>query len=199
MHANVDELLAIKDGKTLAISPHVDKCAYCQLALYELKQTQKELNQLTAKVPDNAWKNICNEYDSIQKKRHNRRLLTAIYTLAATVLITGGGIIFMFAGYDTRQNGQGRQLMQLIADSNALENMIEIQRTTDNQALNQQASLSIDKLKWRLMMIDQKIQSLSVDDIDKKMILWQDRIRALKAISDGYHTLNNNNNEPQLL
>lgn len=199
MHANVNELLAIKDGETIAISEHVDQCAYCQQALSELKQTQQELRQLTADVPAGAWNNIRNEYYSIQKNQYSRRLLTAIYTLVATVLITGGGIIFMVMEYDAKHSDKDHQLMQLIADSNALENMIIVQFTTDNQPLNHQTSLSIDKLKWRLMMIDQKIQSLSINDIDTKLVLWQDRIRALKAISDGYNALKNNKNEPQIL
>ena len=199
MHANVDELLQIKDGDDIAIKSHVTSCNHCQQVLKELINTQEQLQNLTATVPENAWQHIQSEYQDMNKPHQNFQLTKAIYSLVATVLITGAGVIFMLSQYSTKENSKHHMMMQLIADSNTLENIIAVKQITNETALSQQASFRIDTIKWRLMLIDQKIQSVSSSDIDKKIALWQDRIRALQAINCNYNQLKRNGINQQIL
>lgn len=181
MHANTENLLLIKDGKKTQYDEHVSRCDRCQKELDAITQVQIELQNTSTQVPHDMWNKIQSEYQSGRNSKNTTGLIRAIYTLAATILITGGLIVF--SNYQQSQSNQGlyQEINQLMAQSSSLENLLSMQ--TDRVEIDNNNLFNIEKIKWRLMLIDQQIQASQFADIDEQITLWQDRIRALQAIN----------------
>jgi len=188
MHAIIEQLLLIKEGEKSTFDQHFKNCEICQNTLQELNQVQTEMQNLSSQAPANMWGKIQSEYESKQYVNHSARLIRAIYTLAATILITGSLIVF--SNYQQAQSNQElyQDINQLMANSSALENVISMQINSGQIAVDN--GYQNEKLKWRLMLIDQQLQSTQTGDIHNRIILWQDRIRALKALKQNMYANN---------
>ena len=193
MHASTEQLLGIKDDEDSQSNQHVSHCKICQKALLELKHMQTELQSLSTQAPEGMWNKIQSEYQFTQNANHSSGLIKSIYTLAASILLTGALIIF--SNYQQSQSNlkQFQDITQLMANSSALENSIAMH--VNSGQINSDTLYLNEKLKWRLMLIDQKIQSIQTDDLNNRIILWQDRIRALTDLNQNMTT---NNNTQQL-
>ena len=188
MHASTEQLLGIKDDGDSQSSQHVRHCQICQKALLELKQIQSELQSLSTQAPVGMWNKIQSEYEFKQNTNHSSGLIKSIYTLAASILLTGG--LLVFSNYQQAQSNlkQFQDITQLMANSSALENSIAMHANSGQ--INSETLYQNEKLKWRLMLIDQKMQSTQTDDLNNHIILWQDRIRALTDLNQNM-TANN--------
>lgn len=192
MHATIEQILDIKDGIKTPVDHHVAECQSCQKALQEIMQMHHELNHLKEEsVPSDAWQKIRLNSTITQNQSKSTSLVRAIYTLAASILI--GSVIIVGFGNNpySEQDRQYNELIRVMVESNTLENVIAKQITNGSHLVNSVNQLRIDQLKWRLMLIDQKIESLEANTTDRKLSLWQDRVRALEAIYDSFY-----NNQP---
>jgi len=188
MHASTEQLLLIKDGEKSQCDEHVHNCKFCQKALFELSQVQSELQNLSNQAPADMWNKIQSEYQFKQDAKHSSSLIKAIYTLAATILLTGGLIVFSNHQQSQSNAEQYQNITQLMANSSALEKSIAM--LVNSGEINSDALYQNKKLKWRLMLIDQKIQSTHAEDLNNHIVLWQDRIRALKSLNQNMNTNN---------
>lgn len=118
---------------------------------------------------------------------------TALYSLAAAVVFTGLVSLYTFQGQQqTRIETQALQasIQNLMDNSRGLESVLQ-KVATQNGALAAADSAAIERLQWRLMMVDQKInESESSEDITYEQIkeLWADRIDALSELNQLYYT-----------
>lgn len=193
MHASTEQLLRIKDGDKSQYNEHIYNCKRCQKTLSEITQMQSELQSSSTRAPVDMWDKIQFQYQSKQNISRSSALVRAIYTLAATILLTGGLIVFSNHQQSQINIEQYQDITQLMASSNSLENSIAMQ--VNSLQTNGEPLYQNEKLKWRLMLIDQMIQSTQTDDLNNLIILWQDRIRALRALSQNIYT---NTNTQQL-
>ena len=191
MHASTEQLLRIKDGDKSQYNEHIYNCKRCQKTLSEITQMQSELQSSSTRAPVDMWDKI--QYQSKQNISRSSALVRAIYTLAATILLTGGLIVFSNHQQSQINIEQYQDITQLMTSSNSLENSIAMQ--VNSLQTNGESLYQNEKLKWRLMLIDQMIQSTQADDLNNLIILWQDRIRALRALSQNIYT---NTNTQQL-
>jgi len=190
MHANTEQLLLIKDSEPSQYTEHLQNCNHCQKALLELTQIQSELQKSSTKAPSEMWNKIQSEYHFKQTTKHSSGLIKAIYTLAASILLTGSLVVF--SNYQQSKNDieQYDNINQLMLNSSALETSIAMH--ANNEQINSDTRYQNEKLQWRLMLIDQKLQSIQTDDLANRIILWQDRIRALRDLKQNMNTNNTN-------
>ncbi|WP_395373630.1 hypothetical protein [Marinicella sp. W31] len=186
MHATVEQLLEIKDGIDNVVSQHVKTCAHCQNTLQQLQQLQGELHGLSSEVPSGQWQKIQATYLTTSQQKNTTRLVRAIYALAAAVLISAVVVIFTFSSRQDQENQMYEKMVQLIVESNTLEQLITTQLNQAPDLIDRSTAFRIERLKWRLKLIDQEIETSALADTDTKIALWEDRIRALEAINNNY-------------
>lgn len=118
---------------------------------------------------------------------------TAIYSLAAAIVFTGSVSLYTFQGQQ-QARVEARELQasiqSLMDNSRGLESVLQ-EVAAQNSALSLSDQSAVERLQWRLMMVDQKIhESESSDDVSYEQIkaLWADRIDALNELNRLYYT-----------
>lgn len=118
---------------------------------------------------------------------------TAIYSLAAAIVFTGSVSLYTFQGQQ-QARVEARELQasiqSLMDNSRGLESVLQ-EVAAQNSALSLSDQSAVERLQWRLMMVDQKIhESESSNDVSYEQIkaLWADRIDALNELNKLYYT-----------
>ncbi len=188
MHASTEQLLDIKDGLSTTVDQHVAECTVCQEALEQIKQDQIALSHLNedAKVPSHVWRKVEATLDTPKEPTTTQNLSRAIYTLAAAVVFGSVLIVLTMSQKTEPDRTFYKEIIQLMAKSNALENMISMRINLESVPTTNR-DLTIERLKWRLKLIDQQIESTTMNFESQELILWQDRIRALEAINHSFY------------
>ncbi len=118
---------------------------------------------------------------------------SAIYSLAAAVMFTGAVSLYTFHGQQgSRVETQALQasIQSLMDNSRGLESVLQ-QVAARNSVLTLSDQSTVERLQWRLMLVDEKIhESESTDDISYEQIkaLWAARIDALTELNQLYYT-----------
>lgn len=205
MHANIDQLLEIKNGEQSLKREHVAECEQCQVALSELQLFESEIGlqmfDAADKVPsENVWARIQNsiEQQSSTLNTPNVVALVAarqpslsrpIYALAASIAFVGVVAVFMFSQQQNAQlNTQVMQasLNELMLNSRGLEQVL--QKVADqNQALSVVNQKAADRLYWKLAYVDQLIDQAGPENTERMEVLWNDRIEALNSLNQIYY------------
>lgn len=216
MHANIDELLEIKDGEPSLKREHVSTCEECQTALHELQLLESEIGlqmfDAADQVPsDDVWDRIQlnlekqqsaaitnNVHTLVAPPQHT--LTKAIYALAASIAFVGVITVFMFSQQQSSQlQTQILQasLNELMLNSRGLEQVL--QNVADqNQALSVANQKAADRLYWRLTYVDQLIDQASPENNERMEVLWNDRIEALNALNEIYYQRDSTLNAPEI-
>ncbi len=217
MHANIEELLEIKDGEPSSKRQHVNECEECQISLRELQSLESEIGlqmfDAADQVPsDDVWNRIQLSLESQNAVRMENNsvhtlvtapqnsLTKAVYALAASIAFVGVIAVFMFS---QQQNSQlQNQILQaslneLMLNSRGLEQVL--QNVADqNQALSVANQKAADRLYWRLTYVDQLIDQASPENTERMEVLWNDRIEALNALNQIYYQRDSTLNAPEI-
>lgn len=184
MHATTEQLLDIKDGIETPLNQHVSSCHKCQEKLKQLKQIQQDLYNLSSQLPKNIWQNIYNQ----AQPPSNKRKRYPLYALAAS-LVASIVLFIIQSNYRIDNTPETNTYMiALMADSKALESVINAKLDQEAEKLDRASRFRIERLKWRLKLIDQKIEKAMLSSTDTQINLWQDRIRALRTINESFYT-----------
>ena len=200
MHAEIDDLLAIKNGEESPMLAHVNECTECQSELIALSAVGAQLfAHYDSEPSDLAWSRIQRTLaadanaDVIQIKPSNIQSISrAIYALAASIAFVGVVSVFMLSGNSQNQQTQLLQasVNQLMTNSRGLEQALQ-QVAQQNQALSVANQQAADKLYWRLTYVDQLIQGAQPQDSEQLKVLWRDRVDALNALNKLYFERDN--------
>lgn len=225
MHANIDELLEIRDGEPNSKSGHVSECEQCQASLLELKslgqfvgsQMFDKANQLPS---DDVWNRIQRSLESSSAitgpatvaptdgsnnvhtlhSAPQQSLIKAIYSLAASIAFVGVIAVFMF---NQQQNNQIQtqqlqaSLNELMLNSRGLEQVLQ-NVANQNQALSVANQQAADRLYWRLTYVDQLIDQANPNNTERMEVLWNDRIEALNQLNQIYYQRDSTLTTPEI-
>lgn len=189
MHANLKQLLEIRDGLENAMSEHVENCQHCQAEMaYVCKLSQQIFEAADQQPSDQLWDKIVAEsglqssglptrsspspeptYLAGQSTEQlvssvtmqNSSLSRPIYALAASVMFVGLVSIFMIS----QQNSAWQQASQMQASINQLMMNSQGLENVLQQVVVRDEGLSADdqavaeRLYWKLTYVDQELDS----------------------------------------
>lgn len=221
MHATIEQLLEIRDGLQNELSLHVDSCSRCQAELSELNLLREQMFETANQKPSTElWQRITRSVemqaaDALSPAARNAEvavpvellvaqqqqvqqftsLSKAVYSLAASILVTGCIGLFLFAPQNQSQSQN--QLLQaniqeLMLNSRGMERSLQ-KVALQNELLTVSERSVADRLYWRLAYLDQKIQDNNIDsnnfDSNDGRIeaLWNNRIDALTELNQLYY------------
>ncbi|NNC99564.1 MAG: hypothetical protein HKN85_05235, partial [Gammaproteobacteria bacterium] len=206
MHATTEELLEIKDNLQNAASGHVQSCEYCQAELQGLHALQQQITRSVEGQPDTKiWDRILRsagaaDLDSAageaveqvpaallaaRSSAHQpsifNSLHTAVYTLAASIALTGFIGLYIFS-----QQGSVNQhtallqanIQELMIHSRGMEQALQKVAMQSEMLTSAQQSVS-ERLYWKLTYVDQMIHENNVNnqnDPERMEQLWNERI-----------------------
>lgn len=220
LHATIEQLLEIKDGQQNAASLHVRSCECCQLELQALNEINEQLFTVADQQPaPELWQRIqqsvestglVNELDPNDTTTHvplellaaqaakqgsaaqHRSLSYAIYTLAASILVTGFIGLYMFSNnLNNRTQNELLQanIQQLMINSRGMEQALQ-KVSLQSESLTASQRSKADRLYWQLAYLDQMINDTSVDsqpNVERTEVLWNNRIQALRELNQLYY------------
>ena len=221
MHATIEQLLEIKDGIENQASAHVRECEQCQDELACLQQIAQAMYDTANQAPPaETWDRVLRTVEAQQSPlpevpnellmsgqqatpypstyaypgRGSRwaSLSTAVYTLAASILVTGMISLYTFNQQSVTQ--QQTDLLQagieeLMINSRGLERVLQ-HVAVQGGALGEAERLAADRLYWRLQYVDQLIQENNVNSQltpERIEALWNERIDALTELNQLYY------------
>lgn len=226
MHANIEQLLEIKDGLENEASAHLESCEQCQAELRALQSLQSAMFSSADAVPPTRV------FDRIQASLAAQNdaevstaplslvaaaagpaastgirwgsLNTAIYTLALSILVTGLIGFYSLNNQQTAAFYQAEELQasieQLMLNSRGLESVLQRVKAQDNGLTPAERDVA-DRLYWRLMYVDQMIHESNREDQQdpqKIQVLWGDRVNALTELNQLYHGGPTNVGDPEI-
>lgn len=206
-HASIEQLLEIKDGQSNAVSEHVRDCDLCQQELLALEEINHQLFVAADQVPDPAlWERIKATAENKpasaevplellaaqQANNGGQSLSRAIYTLAASILVTGFIGLYMFAnngGQLTQTQLMQANIQQLMMHSRNMEQALQ-KVSLQGDLLTATQRTEADRLYWQLAYLDQMIHESNIDsqsDPQRVEVLWNNRVEALRELNQIYY------------
>ncbi|HEY2806118.1 MAG TPA: hypothetical protein VGI92_09695 [Gemmatimonadales bacterium] len=184
-HADIDELIALRDGEgTDWVRSHAQGCEPCAAELFRLEQLRARLKALPAFAPPrDRWPMI-----AAQAKRERRsRWVRSASGIAAALALTG----LTFLAIQPRHADaatESASLDRAMARSQALEQTLKSLHP-QQQALNSDAAAVVAELQDQLSRIDQQLAQPGVWKNDGGAAnLWQERAGVLGALVDVHIT-----------
>ena len=217
-HATIEQLLELKDGEQNDASLHVRSCDVCQQELAALEQISEQLFQVADQTPSaDLWQRVlastegessanhgidqsqqkvpmellAAQYSTEQPAQH-RSLSHAIYTLAASIMVTGFIGLYMFSqNLNSQSQNELLQanIQQLMINSRGMEQALE-QVALQSELLTTSQRSQADRLYWQLAYLDQAIHDSNANtqaDPQRQEVLWNNRIRALRELNQLYY------------
>lgn len=215
MHATIEQLVAIKNGEQNAIGSHMENCSHCQQELAALEELNEQLFLQADQVPSEAlWQRI--EESVAAEQNHptgvsldflasrqaavtstqigvqNHSLSHAVYTLAASILVTGFIGLYMFSqnmNSSTQSELLQANIQQLMINSQGMEQALA-KVSLQSELLTASQRTQADRLYWQLAYLDQMIQDSNVDaetNPERTEVLWNNRIQALRELNQLYY------------
>jgi hypothetical protein len=194
MHADFQELLAIRDGAPVdaMVSQHALECPECSRELTRLAALKNELRQLPSyEAPERAWASIRSQVERLPLRRPNRAPLAALAaSIALAVLVlplmhrtpvftppdTSVSASQLPGGDD--QDGLGA----LMQRSQRLEAVLQVLPRRPQVELAG-TSATIDELQNRIQLVDHQLSTASVDQPgpDARR-LWSARVELMNSL-----------------
>ena len=180
-HANIDELLALRDGEGSAwTKQHAGTCTACSAELFRLEQVRARLRSLPGFTPPrDRWAQIAPR----AKKERRARWLRGFTGVAAAAALTG---LTFLALQPKPANAASEQaaLDRAMARSEALEQTLK-SLNPERQALNGDAARVAAELEDHLAKIDAKLGNPSSwQGRGQAADLWSERAGVLGALVD---------------
>ena len=218
-HASLEQLLEIRDGVQNAVSAHVAACTLCQDELRGIESLSKQIFENANLVPDvKVWDRISrtaafnkeNEIDGHGRDEQKSApidlliadriqtsnvgtLSKAVYSLAASILITGFIGLYLYGQQNINTSTQNQLLQasiqELMLNSRGMERTLQ-KVALQNELLTTSEQSAAERLYWRLTYVDQMIHENSNDgqsDPARIAMLWNDRIDALTELNQIYY------------
>ncbi len=193
MHANIEQLLDIRDGLENQMSAHVESCEQCQAELAYLGKLGQQIFEAHDQQPgDEHWQKIVEQSGLQDGGLHessptseptyvigqsaeqmvspavmqNNSLSRSIYTLAASVMFVGLVSIFMISQQNSAQlqtNQMQASINQLMMNSQGLENVLQ-QVGARDERLSAEDQAAAERLYWKLTYVDQALHAANPEE-----------------------------------
>lgn len=213
MHANLQQLLEIKDGLENSASAHVQECVHCRAELESLvamagqiaasadqsppadmwQRIQRTVTAKTEPLPFSTASQAVPE-ELLYAARQSRwsSLTAAVYTLAFSVFATG--LLSFYGGNRsvdpvTQSDYLQANVGELMLNSRGLETVLQHVSVQDMLLTSEERRL-LDRLHWRLTYVDQMIHEHTIDneaDPIRAEHLWNERVDALTELNQLYY------------
>jgi hypothetical protein len=194
MHADIQELLAIRDGAPVdaMVAQHALECPVCSRELTRLGAMKNELRQLpSCEPPERAWASIRSQMEGLPPRRSNRAPLAALAaSIAVAVLVlplmhrtqvstppdTSAAAGQLPAGDD--KDGLGA----LMQRSQRLEAVLQVLPRRPQVELAG-TSATIDELQNRIQLVDHQLSTASAEQpgTDARR-LWSARVELMNSL-----------------
>jgi hypothetical protein len=187
MHANVEELLSIRDHAPIAAAAaeHVSNCSHCQRELERLHSLKNELRDLPQYAPPpRVWLAIREDLERPAVPRQNRGWL-----VATAAVLSGAVVALAFLAPLHIRDGQraadaDEQILgTLVTRSQRLEEILQNlpRRPTVQRAAT---SAAIDDLQSRIQVLDLQLTEVADAAADRARInrLWNARVQLLNSL-----------------
>ena len=185
MHANMDDLLALRDGDGSAEAVrHVEQCARCSAAVEELRTTTSALRSLPAVGSErDHWPEIRRRV----VERRRRRLAVQIGAVAASIIAVVTTVVVMrspvatvspdYAVADARV-----AIDELAAASRGLEAVLR-DPALQRQVLSPRRAAVIIDIEDRLAVLDMALADQPTEwGPEQNVALWSHRVELLDAL-----------------
>jgi hypothetical protein len=217
MHATIEQLLEIKDGQQNSASNHVQSCECCQQELHALRELNEQLFVAADLAPSpELWERIRRSSQTLKESQQTaselasapielvaahsgqsavvqqRTLSNAIYTLAASILVTGFIGLYLFSnsiGGQSQNELLQANIQQLMINSRGMEQALK-DVSIQSELLTTAQRSEADRLYWQLAYVDQMIHESNVDaksDPQRTEVLWNNRVKALRKLNQLYY------------
>jgi hypothetical protein len=194
MHADFQELLAIRDGTPVdaLVARHALECPECRRELTRLAALKNELRKLPSyEPPERAWASIRSQMERLPPRRPNRAPLVALAaSIALAVLVlplihrtpvlmppdTSVSASQLPGGDD--EDGLGA----LMQRSQRLEDVLQVLPRRPQVELAG-TSATIDELQNRIQLVDHQLSTASADQpgTDARR-LWSARVELMNSL-----------------
>jgi hypothetical protein len=193
MHADFQELLAIRDGAPVdaMVARHALECPECSRELTRLAALKHELRQLPSyEPPKHAWASIRSQMERLPPRRPNRAPLVALaasIALAVLVLPLLHRTPLLVPPDTSVSAGQLRGddkdgLGALMQRSQRLEAVLQVLPRRPQVELAG-TSATIDELQNRIQLVDHQLSTASADQpgADARR-LWSARVELMNSL-----------------
>jgi hypothetical protein len=194
MHADFQELLAIRDGAPVdaSVAQHAPECPECSRELTRLTALKNELRKLPPyEPPERAWASIHSQLERLPPRRPNRAPLAALAaSLALAVLVLP--LLHrtpVFTPSDTSASpsqlppgDDNDGLGALMQRSQRLEAVLQVLPRRPQVELAG-TSATIDELQNRIQLVDHQLSTASADQpgTDARR-LWSARVELMNSL-----------------
>lgn len=191
MHANLEQLIALKDGAApREVSEHVASCPECSAELERLQKVVEGLRSLPpVRPPSDLWPKIRAEMVRERRRKIFRLGAWAAVILAAAGLI--GGLLLLGPkekpgeqkAASPQQAAAPADIKPLISESQRLEGILR-SCTRENVVMRGKTASTIAHLEDNIAIVDLQLSLLQGDapDHDRLKRLWQQRVKLLQAL-----------------
>jgi hypothetical protein len=193
MHADFQELLAIRDGAPVdaLVARHALECPECSRELTRLAALKNELRQLPSyEPPERAWASLRSQMERLPPRRPNRAPLVALaasITLAVLVLplIHRTPVLIPPDSSVSASQLPGNDkdgLGALMQRSQRLEAVLQVLPRRP-QVERAGTSATIDELQNRIQLVDHQLSMASADQpgADARR-LWSARVELMNSL-----------------
>jgi hypothetical protein len=190
MHADFQELLAVRDGVPVdpAVEEHIARCSQCSFELTRLARIKLDLRKLPAfEPPPGAWRTVRARLEGAPRARPMRRtfltLATASGALAALAL---AWFVHLEHGAATAPRVDLREteaIGTLITRSQRLEAILHTLPPRPNVE-RAGTSAAIDELQTRIQLVDSQLSDPIKSGLDRSQAqrLWSARVELLDSL-----------------
>jgi hypothetical protein len=188
MHANLSELLELRDGVSLPeTAAHVADCEVCAAELERLRELRDALRALPEAPPgQDLWPAVLAGARAEASRKRWLRVGWAAALLAAVITVVAGvrGTVETI-----REARAAREAHALMAESEQLEVQLRRFQTRDRVMSGLEANM-VAELEDRLAVVDARLATASRRETpDEQTInLWGERVRLLDALVDVHRT-----------
>ncbi len=185
MHPNLDDLLALRDGKSPAeAARHVEQCAQCSAELEELRSAASALRALPQVGADrDLWPEIRRRAVGHRRKK----LALQVGAVAASIVAVVAAVVQLRSPAPIRgpeataSNAQGA-IDELAAASQGLEAVLR-DPALRRQVLSPRRAAVIVDLEDRIAVLDMAMADQPMDwGVEKNVALWSHRVELLDAL-----------------
>jgi hypothetical protein len=194
MHASTEQLIALRDGRPVAVeaAAHAHTCAECSRALVRLTQWRQRLRSLPGfAAPESAWQAIGARLDESPEPQRRRHRVPVVGTALAASLVVAVVLVTwqrrappppVAAGAVTASPA----LAQLQSQSRYLEQVVQTMNAGGDQGVtNAGTAATVAALEDRIALLDYAINRANTGPQPPRNLtaLWQQRVDLLQSLA----------------
>lgn len=196
MHASVEQLIALRDGRPLTAeaAAHVHECAECGRALLRLSEWRQRLRALPElSAPQHGWMRVAERLENSAGARRLRWWPAAGVGLIAS-LVAAAALVTWHAPLSVRPAAAGvsgasvnpLRLAELQAQSQYLEQTVQSLTASGNPSIvNAGTAATVAALEDRIALVDYSINDTATrpQATDQLTQLWQQRVDLMQSLA----------------